>query len=181
MNNKKRIFLIFLCIGLITFSGGCSGFDLFGTGEEEAVPSSSGGGSTPAVQDEQESEPVLEDDPTTKEYDNGIYFDEEEEDAVIETKKADVLDFTGSWEATSGQSAYMYGNVDLKINANGTWTGNISEEPLNGKWKKDGDTLLLSSEIFNCTLQFSKDGNLLMQEVYEDSDEEAVIVVLTKK
>lgn len=128
-----------------------------------------------------EEEIVLEDDPTTKDYDNGIYFDEETEDAAIETKKASENEFIGSWEATSGQAAYLYGNVELKIETNGKWTGTITDEPLKGRWQKQGDGLYLTSEIFNCTLTFTSDGTLIMQEDYEETDEEAPVVVLTRK
>ncbi len=129
-----------------------------------------------------EEEMVLEDDPTTADYDNGIYFDEEGEDVEVETKNASESDFIGAWEATSGQAAYLYGNVELTIETNGTWKGNITEEPLKGRWQKRGEGIYLTSEIFNCTLTFSKDGTLMMQEDYnDDSGDEASIIVLTRK
>lgn len=123
----------------------------------------------------------LEDDPTTKNYDNGIVYEDETEGSQVHTEKSGPEGFIGSWTAKSGQAAYFYGNVDIKIDTNGTWKGNITEEELRGKWiEKDGG-LYLTSEIFNCTLKKSPEGHLIMQEDIEDSDEEGVIVVLTRK
>ena len=74
----------------------------------------------------------------------------------------------------------MYGNIDLKITADGSWTGNVAGEDISGKWTFEDPTLTLSSELFNATLSFTKDGKLILQEIREDSDE-PINTVLTKK
>ena len=114
-------------------------------------------------------------------YDNGIVFDEEMDGAEITTQKKSVEDFVGSWEATSGQAKYQYGNVDFTINADGTWTGNITEEDFEGKWEESGDGIRLKSDIFECTLAFTDKGVLVMQYDPEDETGELVTSVLTKK
>ena len=176
MKNSIKVIIALVCIALLAlggsylasrFSGGPQDED---TAYDESIDTSQ---ASEASDDE--------DDPITKDYDNGIYFEEEEEDAVITPKKAQESDFVGRWEATSGQSAYYYGNVELNIKENGTWTGNITEEPLTGKWVRKDAGIYLTSEIFNCTLEFTQEGSLIMLEDYEDSDEEPVVVVLTKK
>lgn len=179
MKNTSKIIIALIAIAAIAIIAAFLFANAGGKSEDDQTSAD------PALEEQEyempEEEMVLEDDPTTADYDNGIYFDEEGEDAEVETKKAPESDFIGKWTATSGQAAYYYGNVDLTIETNGTWSGNITEEKLKGKWKAQGGGLYLTSDVFNCTLQFSSDGNLLMQEDYEDSDEEAVIVVLTRK
>lgn len=182
MKNTSKIIIALIAIAAVAV---VAAFLFAGKESGKDTSSNEDTSETAVTEDNQDyvmpEEVVLEDDPTTKDYDNGINFDEEIEDAEIEYKKSSVDDFIGSWEATSGQSAYFYGNVDLTINPDGTWTGNITEEPLKGKWKEQGGGIYLTSEIFNCNLTFTADGTLIMQEDYEDTDDEAVLVVLTHK
>ena len=129
---------------------------------------------------------TLEDmtDEETAEYlDNGIVFEEEDEDAELSFKEAAETDFLGSWEATSGNAIYKYGNVDLNIEENGKWTGNVADEDLTGTWKIDGNSMVLESELFGARLSFTEDGKLIMQEDREgeDNPENYINTVLTKK
>lgn len=127
-----------------------------------------------------EDEMELVEDLDEEDYDNGISFEEEAEGADLHFKAVPVEDFFGSWSATSGQAMYMYGNVDLDIKANGTWTGNIAEEDLSGKWEADKDHLNMTSDLINFTLSFTDGGKLIMQEDREE-DGELLNTVLTKK
>lgn len=184
MKNTTKFIIALILIAVLAMIGafifvGRGGDDSAGSGEtaeDPALELNEDGYEMP------EEEMVLEDDPTTKEYDNGIYFDEEGEGAEISLRKSSVTDFYGTWQATSGQAAYFYGNVEITINGDKTWKGNITDEPLKGRWQEKGGGLYLTSEIFNCDLNFSSEGNLLMQEDYGDEyDDDAVIVVLTRK
>lgn len=116
-----------------------------------------------------------------EDYDNGIVFDEEADGAEIVKKKADVKDFVGSWEATSGQAKYQYGNVDFTINEDGTWKGNITDEDFEGKWEESEDGIRLTCDVFECTLAFTDKGVLVMQYDPEDESGDLVTSVLTKK
>ena len=116
-----------------------------------------------------------------EDYDNGIVFEEEADGAEIVTQKKSVEDFIGSWEVTSGQAKYQYGNVDLTINEDGTWTGNVTEEDFEGKWKESGDGILLTCDVFEFALAFTDKGVLVMQYDPEDETGELVTSVLTKK
>ena len=115
----------FICIMLAA----AIGLFLMGCGSKEA----------PAEEPVQEDSEITMDDIEEMEgaeeenYDNGISFEEEADGAEITTQKADVKDFMGSWEATSGQAKYQYGNVDFTIKEDGTWTGNITDEDFEGK------------------------------------------------
>ena len=108
------------------------------------------------------SEVSGQEDPDSSGIDNGISFDEELEDAELSFKNASQEDFYGKWHATSGQSVYMYGNVDLSINEGGQWKGSVTEESLSGTWEYSSGSLLLSSELFNAKLSFTKDGKLII-------------------
>jgi hypothetical protein len=138
----------------------------------------SGGGSDDASEEIDAEEMTPEE--MDEAYDNGIEFEEEAEGAKLTFKSSSKEDFYGSWESTSGHSIYMYGNIDLKITADGSWTGNVAGEDISGKWTFEDPTLTLSSELFNATLSFTKDGKLILQEIREDSDE-PINTVLTKK
>jgi hypothetical protein len=111
--------------------------------------------------------------------DNGIAFMEEEEGAEITFKEATAEDFFGSWSSTSGNAAYLYGNCDLVISDNGTWTGNVAEEDVGGEWEMNGSSMVLSSDIFTAILSFAEDGKLIMQED-RAGDGDMINTVLTK-
>ena len=112
---------------------------------------------------------------------NGIYFMEEEDDAVIEKVQSDVSKYYGEWEATSDMALYLYGNIDVTVNKDGTWKGNITGEELGGKYEYLGDHMHMTDSlagIFDFDLAFDKGGNLIL--IDTDSDDE-VNTVLTKK
>ena len=116
----------------------------------------------------------------TEDYDNGIYFDEEADGAEIVAKKKSSDEFVGSWKATSGQSIYQYGNVDIEVKEDGTWSGNVSGEPLTGKWSETDEGLHLTSDLFDCDLMFTED-NVLVMRYSPNEDGEYLTTVLTKK
>ena len=109
---------------------------------------------------------------------NGIAVDEEGDGAVVETVKKEVSDYYGEWEATSDQAHYLYGSIDITVKEDGTWEGEITEEPLSGTWEDQGDHLHMNNEIFNFDLAFSSGGNLMM---IDTDNEDPIYTVLTKK
>lgn len=113
-------------------------------------------------------------------YDNGIEFAEEVEGAELKFKKAQPEDFEGSWTATSGQSLFLYGNVNLAIEPKGKWHGNVAGEDLEGGWTYTNGSLALHSELFNCVLSFTDDNKLIMQED-RDGSGDYINAVLSKK
>ena len=164
----------FICIMLVATMG----IFLIGCGSKDA----------PAEDPAEDSEITMDDveemlESEDEDYDNGIVFDEEADGAEIVKKKADVKDFVGSWEVTSGQAKYQYGNVDLTINADGTWTGNITDEDFEGKWTESDEGIILTCDVFEFNLAFTDKDVLVMQYDPEDEDDtgELVTSVLTKK
>ena len=109
---------------------------------------------------------------------SGIVFEEEDEDAQLTFVEKDPSEFFGTWESTSDQSIYLYGNVTLTINPDGTWKGDITDEQLEGKWTKDGDHLHMDNDLFSFDLSFESSGKLILREASEDSE---FHTVLTKK
>lgn len=109
---------------------------------------------------------------------SGITFDEEGDGAVVEPVKTDVSAFYGEWEATSDMGHYLYGSIDITVKEDGTWEGEITEEPLEGTWEDMGDHLHMNNELFSFDLAFSEGGNLVL--IDTDSDD-VVYTVLTKK
>lgn len=122
---------------------------------------------------------------TSEDYDNGIMFDEEMEGYKVEVQKTPGAKFVGKWEATSGNSHYLLGNLDLKINADGTWKGNTAGNDLSGTWtEQDGGIYLKCNNPsinFGGMLVFTPEGTLLYSYYPLENSTEPVNIVLTKK
>ena len=99
-------------------------------------------------------------------------FSNEEDGAEPITMPHDEKDFVGIWQAPSERAKYMWGNINLKINEDGTWKGNITEENFHGKWKYDGSGIIIKSSdtIINWRLFYASDGTLMCEEVEEPGD-----------
>ncbi len=142
---------------------------------------SAGGGKADSDVPAESGEDVVE----TDVLDNGISFDEEEEGADIVKVEAPDEDFYGTWTATSGMALYLYGNIDITIKEDGTWSGNITEEDMSGTWTREGTDLHVVSDDgdIDFLFAFTEGGNLVMQRDTADEGEEAdyVNTVLTKK
>lgn len=123
-------------------------------------------------------ESVAEDDSNTSNVTTD-YYDEEIEGASYTTVNKNAKDFYGTWIATSEVAEYFYGNVTITIKKDGTWTGNVTDEKLSGKWKKSDDGLSLTSDLLDVTLSFTDNGSLVMQEDTGDGD--YINTVLIKK
>ena len=131
--------------------------------------------------DDVDTEEIVDDEEVDMaEFDNGIVYEEEVEGAELSFKEANQEDFYGKWKAESGQSIYMYGNVDLNIKDDGTWTGNIADEDESGTWTFENGSMKLTSEFVELTLSYEENGNLIMQEDRE-GDGDLINTVLTKK
>lgn len=114
---------------------------------------------------------------------NGIMFEEEMDGADIVKAQAKEEDFYGTWEATSDMALYLYGNFELTIKDGGKWTGNITEEKMDGVWRMEGNTMHVINEWIDVTLCFTEDGTLVMQrnDAEEGEPEDMVNTVLTRK
>jgi hypothetical protein len=185
MKNKlDKGLLIFLAFVLALCLCGCG--DIFGVGDDEPETT---GGSAPSkkkveISDDMTDEEMLE------VVNNGIIYDEESEGAKLHFRKSAKEEYYGSWEITSGNAIYLYGNLELNILPGGRWTGTIVDEKMSGKWTFEKNKMDLRSEFFNASLAFTDDGKLIMQEGREDPDitddeesgegEDVINVVLTK-
>ncbi|MBR3124358.1 MAG: hypothetical protein IKF42_02875 [Mogibacterium sp.] len=109
---------------------------------------------------------------------NGISFAEEDENAKIKIVEKDPSEFYGSWTATSDKAIYLYGNIDITVNPDGTWTGDITGEKLGGKWEQVGDHLHMEDPLFSFDLAYEASGKLLLVETGDDGN---FNTVLTKK
>ncbi len=165
---KNSILIIIICLALI----GVSVFLIVNHSKSQQKASTS----TPYAEPDTENEEDFD----FSEIDNGVAYDEEAEGSEIKFKSAGPEDFYGSWEAKSGQSVFLYGNVDLTINPGGTWTGNVVDEDMAGAWDFKDGSMHLTGELLDVTLSFAEDGKLIMQEDRE-GDGEMVNTVLTKK
>ena len=65
----------------------------------------------------------------------------------------------------------MFGNVDLVINEDGTWTGNIVEEDFSGTWEYVDSSLNITSSdnLIKWNLFYVEDGSLMFKDL-DDPD-----------
>ena len=126
---------------------------------------------TACSKDEEASDPVSDSLKREMKIDDNDFedpaFDNEIEGAEITTipRKEDA--FIGTWEAPSDKAAYLYGNVNLKINDDHTWSGNITNESFQGKWMayQSGIVIKDNEGFINWRLYYTSDGTLMFSEV----------------
>ena len=89
----------------------------------------------------------------------------------------DEKDFYGKWSATSNRAHYLFNNVDLVINEDGTWSGNIVEEDFSGTWEYKESSLFITSsdKIINWNLFFVEDGSLMFKDL-DDPDRAPLVL-----
>ena len=162
------IFTIILTMGLFTTA--CSKDDDSSSADSDA--------SLDIEKEDAEDLGFDEEDQFTEDDIKGISFSEEDDEAVINRAKSDPSKYYGRWVATSDKATYLYGNVDLTVNEDGTWHGDITGEKLKGKWKDYGDHLHMNNSLFSFDLTFDKSGKLIMVETNSDG---AINTVLTRK
>lgn len=107
-----------------------------------------------------------------------VVYPEEEDGAKIQKVEADSAQFIGTWEGKSFNAVQLYGNLKIKVKANGTWTANITGDELKGTWKNEGDHLHMTSDAFEFDLAFDRQGNLVM---IEGEGEDELHTVLEKQ
>lgn len=117
---------------------------------------------------EEEMEPEVEYGDTSI-FNNELYDKELEGSVVHEAKKSE-SDFFGTWVATSDRAEYLYGNINLTIHEDGTWTGNVTEEDFSGTWKYNGKSITLHSELVDYNLLYDESGVLLFQDHMDMED-----------
>ena len=112
---------------------------------------------------------------------SGIGFVEESDEAVVTIVEKEKASYFGEWEATSDLAHYLYGNIEVTVKEDGTWSGEISGEPFGGKWTDEGDHLHMDDggELFTFDLAFSDNGNLML--IDTDSDDVVYSVLTPKK
>ena len=82
----------------------------------------------------------------TEELKNTESYKEESEDAQINIASPGDRSFIGKWHADSAQAEYLYGNINLNVKDNNTWTGNVTGESISGKWTATDKGISLESK-----------------------------------
>ena len=111
---------------------------------------------------------------------NGISFAEEGDTADLHYTKKDSSEFIGEWEAPSDMAAHLYGNLDLTVNEDHTWTANITEEDYNGTWEESKTGLKMNGDRFSFSLDYDDGGNLILTEKADDGDFHTVLIKKTQ-
>ena len=94
-------------------------------------------------------------------------YDNEVEGAEIVSAPRKEDSFVGTWVAPSDKAEYLYGNVNLKINEDHTWNGNITDEAFHGRWMpyQSGIIIKDTEGAINWMLFYTSDGTLMFSEV----------------
>lgn len=169
---KKSLIVIFIIAALS--AGAFAGYKYFSKGSEKGVEETEELDYSLLDSDEEYDE--SEDD----DY-NGISFSEEDDGYKMKIVKTTPDFFIGSWMSTSDRAVYYYGDVELKIKDDKTWTGTITGENLKGTWTFSDNKMHMKDVVleFNFDLAFISTGKLVMIEYLEEGDE--LHTVLTRK
>ena len=165
---KKHFSLLLILVMIFTILAACSKKD---DTENISIPSGESGETYESAEGL-----VDENGELVEQEGSGITFEQEDEDAKLVIVDKDESEFVGSWTATSDKALYLYGNLDITVNSNGTWTGNVTGEKISGKWEKVDDHLHMSSELFNFDLEFESSGDLILKETGEDYTYNTVMI-----
>lgn len=83
---------------------------------------------------------------------------------IVETPKED---FYGTWSADSAKAKHLYGNFSVTINEDGTWTGVITDEEMQGAWEETDFGVRIRDDVYEweCDLFRTDKGNFIIDEV----------------
>lgn len=111
---------------------------------------------------------------------NGIVYEEEQDGANIQYKDEEFSKFVGEWEANSDISNRLYGNVDITINDDHTWTGNITDDEYSGECVETDNGLAIKVRSFDFSLAFNENGTLILTRHGKDGSSDIHTVLIRK-
>lgn len=158
MDRKKLHVLLAVILTLsLTLMASCSKEDV-----EDVGGAGNTGQETEAVNgvEDVESEEV------SKSVERDPSLDKEIEGARYIPVKRKPEKFFGSWTAVSEKAEFLYGNVELKIRKDGTWTGNVTDIDLEGTWKAGGTGITITDKegLIDWKLFYTADGTLMIED-----------------
>ena len=170
----KKKYIAFIIIGIVLIAA--LGAWLFAGHSKQAAEEASITEEDPTNMTEDIQDELLEE----QDEGTGIGFEEESDEAVVTIVEKEKASYFGTWTATSDMAHYLYGDIEVTVKENGTWSAVITGEPTGGTWKEVGDHLHMDDggQLLSFDLAFSDNGNLVM--IDTDSDD-VVYTVLTKK
>lgn len=178
---KNRLLSFIMILTMTAFLAAACSFNGSKPEEQESTADAQSDISTEEIVDEDIPGDVVDPtgDPNLAEREsNGISYDQELEGSEIERVRTEPSQFVGKWTITSDRAIYMYGNLDLVVNSNGSWAAKVTDEKLGGTWKDEGDHIHLddtSSLDFDMDLAFDKSGALILTEPHENGDINTVL------
>lgn len=87
---------------------------------------------------------------------------------------SDASNFYGTWSATSERAKYLYGNLDITINQDGTFNANVTGEDFSGTWTKTDYGIHFDNEYLWGVMYYNDKCNM----IFDDDD---MAIRLTKK
>ena len=84
--------------------------------------------------------------------------------------------FIGKWSATSSEAQNLYGNLEITINEDGTFEGNVTDEDISGTWTKTDKGISYKCDLMGGSMYYGDHGKM----VIEDNENGDVKVVMNK-
>lgn len=163
---KKRSVSLAVLLSLALMCMTLASCDLFGVDSDDTGTTGTGSGQKHKLESDND-------------FDNPDYADEEDEAVVIAVQHNEE-DFYGRWSVKSDKAEYLYGNVDLKIRDDHTWSGNITEEDFHGKWQAGSNGIIIKDTegIIHWNLYFTSNGQLVFKDM-DDPDTTPLVLIRT--
>ncbi len=110
-------------------------------------------------------------------FEDPAYLNEQDGAEIISVARPED-EFVGKWAALSEYAEHLYGNVNLVINSDHTWSGVITDDKYTGKWfvETPGINIKDDEGYINWKLFFVSDGNL----VFQSSKDPDITIVLKR-
>ncbi|MBQ9014746.1 MAG: hypothetical protein IJ109_01375 [Firmicutes bacterium] len=91
--------------------------------------------------------------------------------------------FYGTWISTSADTENLYGNLEITIKKNGTFTANITGEDYTGEWHKIDGGIAYSHELISGKIYYGPTCVMTFEEFSEEGEDtdDDIMVVLKKK
>ena len=96
--------------------------------------------------------------------------------AKAKTLNQSAESFIGKWSATSSEAQNLYGNLEITINSDGTFEGNVTDEDISGTWTKTDEGIVYKCDLMRGSMYYGDFGKMVL----EDNENGDVKVVMNK-
>lgn len=96
--------------------------------------------------------------------------------AKAKTLNQSAESFIGKWTVTSDEAKDLYGNLEITINDDGTFDGNVTGEDISGTWTKTDEGIAYKCDLMKGSMYYGDFGKM----VIEDNENGDIKLVMQK-